>query len=78
MPNEEVLQLGDGATTLEARNLEDLAKQLRQRYPDEAYERTLHRARDYQAEERRADALRRLIEILAKTAVKEHFQETRP
>ena len=42
MPREDVLQLKDGSTTREANSLDDLASQLRQRYPDGEYERTLH------------------------------------
>jgi len=49
-PREDVLQLKDGSTALEAKSLDDLAAQLRQRYPDGEYERTLHRERDRQAE----------------------------
>ena len=66
---EEVLQLKDGSATLEAKSLDDLAAQLRQRYPDEAYQRTLHRVRDGEAEERRAEAMNGLIRILAEEAV---------
>jgi hypothetical protein len=70
-PREDVLQLKDGSTTLEAKSLDDLAAQLRQRYPDGEYERTLHRERDRQAEQRRADAMNNLIEILVDAVVKE-------
>ena len=70
-PREDVLQLKDGSTTLEAKCLVDLAAQLRQRYPDGEYERTLHRERDRQAEQRRADAMNNLIEILVDAFVKE-------
>lgn len=59
-PREEFLALQDGAEELEAKNLDDLIAQLRQRYPDGAYERTLHRERDRQREE----AMDRLTEIL--------------
>jgi len=62
-PKEDVLQLKDGCTTLEAKSLDDLAAQLRQRYPDGEYERTLHRERDRQAEQRRADAMNNLVEM---------------
>lgn len=37
-PTEETLQLKDGSATLDAKSLDDLATQLRERYPDEAYE----------------------------------------
>lgn len=63
-PNEEILQLKDGLDTLEASNIQDLAVQLRARYPDEAYERKLHLERDREAEVQRADAINKLSEIL--------------
>lgn len=63
-PNEEILQLKDDSTTLEAKNIDDLAAQLRATYPDDAYERTLHWERDREAEVRRAEALNKLSEIL--------------
>jgi len=63
-PNEEVLQLKDGAATLEAISIQDLGAQLRVRYPDDAYERTLHWERDREAEVRRAEAISKLSEIL--------------
>jgi len=55
-PGEDVLQLKDGSITLEAKSLNDLTAQLRQRYQDGEYERTLHRERDRQAEQRRLGA----------------------
>ena len=70
-PTEEILQLKDGSATLEAKSLDDLATQLRERYPDEAYERVLRRERDREAEERRADAMNKLFEILVEAVVKE-------
>ena len=63
-PNEEVLQLKDGTATLEAKSIQNLAAQLRVRYPDEAYERTLHWERDREAEVRRTEAISKLSEIL--------------
>src|ERR1700691_4830941 len=54
-PDEKVLQLKDGSETLEAKHLDDLAAQLRQRYPDDAYERRLFKVRDREAEKRHAD-----------------------
>lgn len=63
-PNEEILQLKDGTATLEAKSIQDLAAQLRARYPDDAYERTLHWERDREAEVRRAEAIKKLGEIL--------------
>jgi hypothetical protein len=62
--NEEILQLKDGPATLEANSIQDLAAQLRARYPDDAYERSLHWQRDREAEARRAEAIDKLSEIL--------------
>jgi hypothetical protein len=66
--NEEILQLKDGAATLEAKSVQDLAAQLRARYPDDAYERTLHWERDCEAEVQRAEAIKKLSEILVPRA----------
>jgi hypothetical protein len=67
-PRKEVLQLTDGSATIEAKDLDDLAAQLRQKYPDQAYVRTLHRQRDPEAEKRRADAINKLSEVLVPRA----------
>ena len=74
-PSEEILQLHDNPVIIEATNLDELAAQLRQKYPDEAYERTLHRERDHEAEQRRADAMDGLIEILAKSVAEQLLRE---
>lgn len=74
-PREDVLQLQDGTTTREAKSLEDLAAHLRQRYPDPEYERTLRSERDHKAEQRRAEAMNRLTELLAELAVQEALQQ---
>jgi hypothetical protein len=42
-----------------------------ERCPDEAYERVLRREGDREAEERRADAMNKLVEILVEAVVKE-------
>jgi hypothetical protein len=63
-PREEVLRLGDGPSTLEASSLEDLAAQLREKYPDSLYERTFHQERDLEAERVRGDALDRLAQLV--------------
>lgn len=63
-PRQELLQVSDGSATIEAKDLDDLAAQLREKYPDDAYQRTLHRQRDPEAEERRAQAINKLSEIL--------------
>lgn len=68
-PREDILELKDGSAIVEAENLEDLAAQLRERYPDGTYERTLHRERDCQAEERRKDAMSRLVQMIVESFV---------
>lgn len=73
-PREEYLLLQDGPAPLEAKNLDNLGVQLRERYPDGEFERTLHWERDRQAEQRRAQAMNGLIQILAGAVVKEMIQ----
>ena len=70
-PREDFLQLQDGTSTLEAKNMDALAALLRDRYPDSEYERTLHHERDLDAERRRADAMNSLIQLLAERVVEE-------
>lgn len=74
-PREEILQLHDNPTIIEAKNFDDLATQLREKYPDGAYERTLHGERDHQAEERRAEAMNALLEILANAVAEQLLSE---
>jgi hypothetical protein len=74
-PREDFLKLQDGTVTLEAKNIDDLAAQLRDRYPDSEYERTLHSERDHEAERRGADAMNRLIHLLAEIVVKDAFEQ---
>jgi hypothetical protein len=76
-PSEEILRLQDGSAILEAISLDDLAAQLRQKYPDSGYERTLHRERDREAEERRAEAMNQLIRILAEAVVRDTLNGAR-
>jgi hypothetical protein len=76
-PREEILRLQDGEAFLEVISLDDLAAQLRQKYPDGGYERTLHRERDREAEERRAEALNQLIKILAEAVVRDTLSGAR-
>jgi len=59
-PTEEFLEVVDGEEALVAKNLDDLVRQLRRRYPDGAYERTLRRERHRLREE----AINKLTEIL--------------
>lgn len=75
IPNEKVLQLKDGAETWEAKNLDELRVRLREKYPDVAFERTLHYERDREAEERRERALSGLVDLLAKAVVDELIEE---
>lgn len=74
-PDQQVLRLQDNSVVLEGRDIEDIAVQLRQQYPDETHERFLHRARDCKAEQRKAEAMNALIEILAKATVDELLRE---
>ncbi len=66
LPDELVLQLQDGAEVIEARDIDDLAAQLRARYPDDSHERFLRHERDQEAEKRKAAALDGLVQMLAR------------
>lgn len=74
-PSEELLQLKDGASILEARSLDDLAAQLRVRYPDDVYERTFHQERDPAAEERWERAMDQLVRLIAEVAVEDMWRK---
>lgn len=74
-PDQQLLRLQDNLAVLEGRDIEDIAAQLRQRYPDETHERFLHRERDHEAERRKEEALNGLIQLLAKAAVDEVLRE---
>lgn len=41
-PDEQILQLRDDADVIEAKDIDELAAQLRSRYPDETHGRRLH------------------------------------
>jgi hypothetical protein len=69
-PAKEILQLTDGTDILEAPSLDELAAQLRERYPDGQYERTLHAERDREAEKRRLDAMNNLVRHIVESFVK--------
>ena len=69
LPDREVLKLQDDEETGEASDFDELRARLRDKYPDAAFERTLHCVRDHEAEERRERALHGLISILAKKVV---------
>jgi len=68
-PQEEILRLEDDSGVIEAKTLDDLATQLRERYSDERYVRTLHRQRDREAEERRANALSGFVSLIVESFV---------
>jgi hypothetical protein len=74
-PPRELLRLQDDTETWEVKTFEELRVRLRDKYPDAAFERTLHFVRDPEAEERRESALNELISILAKSAVDEFVAE---
>jgi hypothetical protein len=75
LPDRELLRLQDDEESWEASDFEELRSQLRAKYPDAAFERTLHYVRDHEAEKRREQALNGLIEILAKTVVDDLIAE---
>ncbi len=62
---------------LEGRDINDIATQLRQRYPDNTHERFLRRERDYEAEQRIAAAMRALTEIVAKAVLDDLLRESK-
>jgi hypothetical protein len=69
-PAETILRISEGSNVFEASTLEDLATQLRQRYPDETHERKLIAERDYEAERRHEEAIEELARIFARAAAK--------
>jgi hypothetical protein len=75
-PGRELLRLQDDEEIYEADTFEDLRARLRHKYPDAAFERTLHYVRDHEAEERRESAVNGLISILAKKVVDDLMAET--
>jgi hypothetical protein len=74
-PPRKLLQLKDGEETWEVETFEELRTRLRDKYPDAAFERTLHYVRDHEAEERHERALSGLISLLAKAAVDYYIAE---
>jgi hypothetical protein len=74
-PDRELLRLQDDTETWEVETFDELRTRLRDKYPDAAFERTLHTVRDHEAEERRESALNELVSILAKSAVDEFVAE---
>lgn len=70
-----VLRIQDDSEMLEADDFENLSVQLRQRYPDDAYERTIHWERDLEAEQRRERGLNGLARLMAEAAVEETLRK---
>jgi len=75
LPDRELLRLQDGGETWEVETFDELRTRLRDKYPDAAFERTLHTVRDREAEERRERALHGLISPLAKRVVDDLIAE---
>ena len=69
LPDKALLRLQDDKETWEVETFDELRSRLREKYPDAAFERTLHYVRDHEAEERHERALDGLISLLAKKAV---------
>ena len=75
LPDEQVLQLQDESAVIEAKDIDDLAAQLRAKYPDDTYERFLRRERDVEAERRKAEAMEGLIQLLAEAVADDLLRE---
>lgn len=75
MSDEQALRLEDGAETWEAKSFDELRARVRDKYPDAAFERTLHYVRDREAEERRERVLNELAKVFAEQVVKEMIEE---
>lgn len=75
LPDEQVLRVQDDTTVIEGKDIDELAVQLRDKYPDETHERRLHWERDMEAEQRYTDALDSLIELFAKAIVDDLLRE---
>lgn len=74
-PPEQYLKLQDDSEIIEARDLDHLATQLRQKYPDDGYVRTLHSQRDPAAEERYARSLSSLMDLIVERMVLDFNEE---
>jgi len=75
MPKRQVLRVEDGGDVLEAESLDGLSRLLREKYPPEHYERTLHEERDREAEDRREWAMTELMNLLARAAFNQAIRE---
>jgi hypothetical protein len=74
-PDEQRLRLQDDATVIEAKDLDELAAQLRSKYPDATHERRLHWERDLEAEQRYANALDALSELVVEACMNDLLPE---
>jgi hypothetical protein len=74
-PDEQRLRLQDDTRAIEARDLDELAAQLRSRYPDATHERRLHWERDLESEQRYADALDALMELVVEAVVNDVLRD---
>lgn len=68
-PGQHRLQMEDGPDVLEGADIDELAAQLRQKYPDGIYERRLKRERDIPAEQQRKHGMEALARLLMKCAI---------
>ena len=75
LPDKELLRLQVGEDTWEADTFEELQNRLRNKYPDAAFERTLHYVRDHEAEQRHEAALDGLMSILVERVVDDLIAE---
>jgi hypothetical protein len=69
------LRLQDDKEAWEVETFDELRSRLQKKYPDAAFERTLHYVRDHEAEERHERALNGLDSLLAKKAVDDLIAE---
>ena len=69
-----VLRIQDDSEILEADDFANLRVQLRQKYPDDAYERTILWERDIEAQQRRERALNGLARLMAEAAVEDELK----
>jgi hypothetical protein len=71
-PLELRLRAQDIGRTWDASDVGDLARQLRDHYPDDVFERTLNRERDFAAEEKYRSAIGHFARILARAAMRRY------
>lgn len=69
------MRVQDGERMWDAADRWDLARQLREEYPDGVFERTMECERDLAAEERYNAAMNSLMEIIVRSAVRKMLAE---